>query len=111
MSWDKRQLAAVGLIRAEVPDARISFFGGGGNWTYEGDGPSVMAIDYTDQHLGAPGYLHGIHCTGKGFDCWLSDDDLPAPPVLPDSQMRKSIYFCAGVDLNIQMDREARGWI
>lgn len=111
MSWDKRQLAAVAMIRKEVPDARVTFFGGGGNWTYEGSGLKVMAIDYTDQHLGAPPYLYAIHWSGEGEDGWLSDDDLPAPPVLPESQMRRNIYYCTNVDFNIQQDRESRGWI
>lgn len=110
MSWDKRQLEAVSLIRREVPGARVSFFGGGGNWTYDGTGSSIVAIDYTDQHLGAPPYMNAIHWSGEGNDGWLSDDDLPAPPVLPDSQMRKNLYICANVAFSIEQDKQERAW-
>jgi hypothetical protein len=110
MSWDKRQLEAVAMIRKEVPGARVRFFGGGSNWTYEADGPEVIAIDYTDQHLGAPPYLSAIHWATSGIEGWLSDDDLPPPPVLPASQMRHNIYTCTNVDFSIEQDRLERSW-
>lgn len=81
-----RATAIVAAIRAKVSDANVWVSTWGGPWRYPAQGEEVIAVDYTDQDIGVPGYELAVSWRTEAQSGWLSDADLPPPPRQPESQ-------------------------